>query len=265
MKKFIIIGMGFIYPRHVQAIKDVGGEVIATVDIDESKNPTFTDYRTMLKSKLAKETDYFVICTPNHLHAEHARACLATGKQVLCEKPLTINTDFSGLDGINVVLQLRYHNLLNELKKAIKPSNNNIVLEMKVYRDKHWWSMWRGDAAKSGGPLFGLAIHMFDLLFVLLDEEFDIITTFNSKQKCSGILKSQKAKITYNVEIMPRRDGQTRSFIINGKNFELCNKDNLSFSGMHHLVYEELLKNKGIALLEAKKAIMLINRIWYKQ
>ncbi len=111
--KYAIIGMGFIYPRHEQAIKDTGGEIIMTVDTDLSKDADFLDYRDMLESKTMKDVDIIVICTPNYLHPEMIRDCLRTGKKVLTEKPLTINTDFRGLEDANVVQQLHYHQLFN--------------------------------------------------------------------------------------------------------------------------------------------------------
>ncbi|MEK9208110.1 MAG: hypothetical protein AAB922_06490, partial [Patescibacteria group bacterium] len=45
--KFAVVGMGFIYSRHKQAIEKNGGEVYLTCDVDKSKNPDFTDWVEM--------------------------------------------------------------------------------------------------------------------------------------------------------------------------------------------------------------------------
>src|SRR4051812_39979178 len=47
----------------------------------------YTDYREMLKS----DVDLVVIGAPNHLHCEMTEAAAASGKHVICEKPLCLN------------------------------------------------------------------------------------------------------------------------------------------------------------------------------
>lgn len=261
--KYCIIGMGFIYPRHVENIKKTGGEVILTCDVDESKNPDYTDYKEMFESdKFKNEVDAVVICTPNNFHKEQSRAALAAGKKVLCEKPLIIDDDFEGLEGVNVVLQLRYHTMIDEMKAELK-GDDKIDLIMKVCRNKKWWNSWRGIEEESGGIVLGLAVHMFDLLIFLLGDEYEIVESDNSRSKCTGIVKFPTANINYHVEVLADDDkaNQTRKFIINGKEFELCNKDNLSFAGYHDKIYENFIKDNGIPLSEAKKAIKLIKKL----
>ena len=50
----------------------------------------FTDYRKLLDSDLV---DGVVICSPHHLHFEHARAALEQDLPVLLEKPITIDPE----------------------------------------------------------------------------------------------------------------------------------------------------------------------------
>ena len=47
-----------------------------------------TDYQRFLEDE---SIDIIVVCSPDHLHAEHAIAALRAGKHVLCEKPMTTN------------------------------------------------------------------------------------------------------------------------------------------------------------------------------
>ena len=256
--------MGFIHQRHCDAIKAVGGEVIATVDIDKTKNPTFLSHEEMLKSPLADEADAFIIATPNHTHKEIAVACLKKGKPVLMEKPCIIDSDFTGLEDTNHVLQLRYHKLVPEIKKALTNAivpKDNIDLIFKVYRDNKWWSSWRGDEEKSGGILMGLAIHVFDLLIFLLGNEYEIAKSDKSTKLCTGTIAFPTALVNYHVEVMDNNKGQTRSLVINGETFELCDKDNLSFAGYHDQVYKHFIAGNGIPLSEARKSIELILKL----
>ncbi|MGZ5402703.1 MAG: Gfo/Idh/MocA family protein, partial [Aeromicrobium sp.] len=39
----------------------------------------------------SEEVDAVIICSPDHTHADLAKACIAAGKSVLCEKPLAVN------------------------------------------------------------------------------------------------------------------------------------------------------------------------------
>ena len=48
----------------------------------------FTDYRELVQSE---EVDAAVICSPHHLHYEHARAALESNLHVLLEKPITLD------------------------------------------------------------------------------------------------------------------------------------------------------------------------------
>lgn len=255
---FAIIGKGFIYPRHVEAIAKNNGKILMTCDIDKAKDPDFLDYKEMFRDKKFKEeVDAVVICTPNHLHKQMIKDALATNKKVLCEKPLIIDDDFTGLDGVNVVFQLRYHDLIPDIKYALT-GDDRIEMTMKVYRDQDWWDSWKGDESKSGGIMLGIAIHMFDFLIYLLGDYYFIVDSSKTKNKCTGIIHFPTAIVNYCVEVLDSREGQTRSFLINGQNFELCDKDNLSFAGYHDRVHREFQKGEGIPLSEAKKAIELI-------
>ena len=126
--KFAIVGMGFIYPRHVQAIEYIGGKVSMTCDIDKTKQTDFTDWVEMFNHPDFEDIDAVAILTPNHLHTVIAREARLRGKRVLCEKPLSINGT-KNLEGVNTVLQLRHHPALKNLEPG------NIVVEAKMFRD----------------------------------------------------------------------------------------------------------------------------------
>lgn len=255
---FAIIGLGFISQRHKDAILSNNCNLVLTCDIDPDKKADFLDYREMFKSeKFINEVDAVSICTPNYLHKQMVKDALATGKKVLCEKPLIIDDDFEGLDGVNTVFQLRYHDMIKEIKNSLT-GKDKIEMVMKVYRDDDWWKSWKGDKSKSGGVLMGIAIHMFDFLIFLLGDKYCILESEGSDKVFNGSIFFPTALVRFHVEVLDSREGQTRSFVINGKNFELCDKDNLSFSGYHDKVYKEFIKDNGINLEEAKKAIGLV-------
>ena len=81
MLRFVLLGAGYIAPRHAQAIKDVGGELIGFLDPNDSvgwidsyfpEARYFSEFerfdRFCHKSFMAgNDIDYAVICTPNYL------------------------------------------------------------------------------------------------------------------------------------------------------------------------------------------------------
>src|SRR3989344_7885359 len=95
--KWALIGLGFISQRHIQAIEDIGDELIVACDTDKKKKDKcpkakfFTNTWEMMQDKLWQEVDWVAICTPNYLHAPMILA--ANEKNIICEKPLTFGPD----------------------------------------------------------------------------------------------------------------------------------------------------------------------------
>jgi len=260
MYKYAIIGNGFIFPRHKQAIADVGSKIVLTCDIDKSKGADFTDYRDMLESDRMKEIDAVVVCTPNHLHAEIIRDSLRAGKKVLCEKPLTITTDFSGLDGVGVVHQLRFHPLFKEMSKKLKNARY-VKAVLKAYRDQQFWDSWKGNEMQSGGVVYVLGSHIFDLLVSILGNDVIVISAEDSMRKSKGILSIDRTIVDFEFEFLNSRDGQTRHLEIDGEKYILSLKDNLSFEGLHDKVYKAFEAENMPSFEDVKNQIELINKI----
>ena len=107
MKKFAMIGAaGYIAPRHMQAIKETGNDLVTALDnfdsvgIIDSHFPNasfFTEFErfdrhiSKLKYEKNMHIDYVSICTPNYLHDAHIRFALRQNADAICEKPLVLN------------------------------------------------------------------------------------------------------------------------------------------------------------------------------
>ena len=130
-----LVGCGRISEKHFSAIEK--HEKLKLVSVcDEKKESlenvkksfdvtTFTNIETML---LNSDLDILSICTPNGLHAAHAKLAADIGVHVLTEKP--ISTDLkSSIEMLKkcrekkvnlfVVLPLRYYKLTKYLKKCL--------------------------------------------------------------------------------------------------------------------------------------------------
>ena len=94
-----IIGVGFIGPAHIEAIRRIGVEVVAITDINTSHAKTYANKMSIPKiyedyNKLSSDSDIDVIhnCTPNYLHFKINKKILEVGKHVISEKPLATNS-----------------------------------------------------------------------------------------------------------------------------------------------------------------------------
>ena len=95
-----MIGIGFIGPAHIEAIRRLGHEVLAVAAATQKSAEQAADRLLVPKSygdwlDLIKdpEIDIVHIASPNYLHFEQATKALEAGKHVVCEKPLAMTSD----------------------------------------------------------------------------------------------------------------------------------------------------------------------------
>jgi len=257
--KFSIIGTGFIVPRHIEAINFVGGKIIDVVNDAYGKNI----WQKMVKNTKA---DCIVILTPNDLHFKMCQTAAEAGKTVLCEKPLAIRSEhikkLAKYKNIFTVLQLRRHPLIEAIKSEIKnKKNHKIEIDVSVYRDKEYYTSWKGQEKRSGGVLFNLGIHYFDLLLYLFGSAQAIKTLSVNDKTGTGIIKGRNYICDWRVSTDEKQDKQRRIFKINGENYNFSSQDNLSYENLHRFVYQDLLKKKGISPKQALRSVELVERL----
>src|SRR3954469_20898575 len=143
MTSFALIGAaGYVAPRHLKAMKAVGGVLKAALDPSDSVGVMdshfpdanfFTEFERFDRhiDKLRRrgdKIDYVSICSPNYLHDAHCRFALRSDADAICEKPLVLNPwNIDGLAEIEkdtgrkiaTILQLRHHPAIQALKEKI--------------------------------------------------------------------------------------------------------------------------------------------------
>jgi len=257
--KFSIIGTGFILLSHIQAIRDIKGEIREIINDSKDKNA----WKEMVKTT---DADCVVLLTPNYLHYEMILECAKNNKIVLCEKPLVINSkhckELEPKENIFTVLQLRHHPLLKEIRANIKEGGNVIDMDISVFRDENYYKNWKGQKEKSGGVLFNLGIHYFDLLLYLFGEAREVKTEYLDDKTGKGIIKGDNYTCNWQVSTDAKKEGQKRVFKINEVDYNFSSKDNLSFENLHKFVYEDLSNKKGITPKESLKSIELVEKLY---
>jgi len=193
--KVAVVGLGFMGLTHMKAWRNVPGVEVAAVSSDDPKTLSGDlsgiqgnldvggekfDFSSVDKYSDAFEcvrkagVDAVDLCLPTKLHAPVALAALEAGKHVLVEKPM-------GLDGAEcgrmieaaskagrILMSahvLRFGPDYQPLLEAVA-SGRLGKIQTALFRRRcsaPAWSLWLGDRAQSGGGVFDLLIHDFDI------------------------------------------------------------------------------------------------------
>ncbi|MFN8261834.1 MAG: Gfo/Idh/MocA family oxidoreductase [Chitinophagales bacterium] len=278
-KNFALIGAaGYIAPRHLKAIKEVGGNLVAAYDVSDTVGILdsyfpdcnfFTDEFAFYDFLMDKcPVDYLVVCSPNHLHEEHCYAGLKLNADVICEKPLALTMESLQhlLDAesytnkhIYTLLQLRLHPMLMELKKVMEASQSakhEVSVEYFTPRGKWYHASWKGDVKKSGGIATNIGIHLFDLVSWLFGEVKEVSVDKNNETESSGILQLEKASVQWNLSIDSGLSPK-RQITIDGKSYEFTE----GFADLHTVSYQEILNGKGFTIHDVKPSVDIVEQI----
>jgi UDP-N-acetyl-2-amino-2-deoxyglucuronate dehydrogenase len=296
VKNFALIGAaGYIAPRHLKAIKDVGHHLSCAFDPNDSVGVLdryffdvayFKEFERFDRhiEKLryedeSKKIDYVSICSPNHLHDAHIRFGLRIGADVICEKPLVINPwnidylkeiESRSSGNVYTVLQLRSHESIINLKKKIDEGPKDKVYDIDlVYltsRGPWYHYSWKGDEAKSGGLATNIGVHFFDMLTWIFGSVVKSEVHVKENDVIGGYLELERGRVKWilsvNRDYLPKEvleKGQTtyRSIKIDGEEIEFSQ----GFTDLHTVVYKEILEGKGYGLDAAREAIKIVHDI----
>lgn len=191
MKNICIVGYGAIGPTHATAIEKLkSAKFYAVCEINPKRRAAcvqkysvveYSDFDEMLGDS---NIDSVHICTPHYLHFEMAKKALLAGKEVICEKPVTMTEkEFDELceidkDGkVCVVLQNRLNpsveafKLLVDSGKLGKVKTAKAILTWSRGASYYAADEWRGKwATEGGGVLINQSIHTLDYFGYLLGE-----------------------------------------------------------------------------------------------
>ena len=286
MTRFALTGLaGYIAPRHLKAIKEVGGVLVASLDpatnvgLVDSFSPdaefftepeAFEAYLEDLRDR-GEGVDYLSIASPNHLHYPQIRMALRLGANALSEKPLVLwpeeiarLKELEARTGRRVytVLQLRVHPSLLALKERLgqEKGAKDVVLTYVTGRGKWYGKSWKVDEAKSGGLATNIGIHFFDLLAWLFGRALHVEVHARTPTVNAGYLELEGARVRWFLSIDPsfvpeplRRQGKRtyRSIAVDGEEVEFSE----GFTDLHTEVYRKTLAGEGFGLDEAAEAI----------
>ena len=291
-KKFAVIGAsGYIAPRHLQAIRDVGGDLVAALDRHDSVGILDSFFPNTEFFTEFEKFDYFVrslqsdekvgtvsICSPNHLHKSHIAFGLCAGANVICEKPLVLNpydldelVHLENVTGrcVNTILQLRVHPALVALKREIDAAPADKIFDVDLgyftSRGKWYHQSWKGEEEKSGGIATNIGVHFFDMLGFLFGKNALSVAHHRSADSAGGYLEFEKARVRWVMSInkdhlpAPTPHGQFtyRSITVDGKEIEFSG----GFTDLHTMSYQQVLEGRGFGVETVRPAIELVSNL----
>lgn len=292
-RDFALIGAaGYVAPRHLRAIKEVGGDLKAALDPADSVgvlDSYFPEARFFVEferfdrhiDKLrhrGEQIDYVSICSPNYLHDAHVRFALRSGADAICEKPLVLNP--WNLDGlaeieestgrrVNTILQLRLHPAITALRDRINalPGGriHDVDLTYIASRGRWYHVSWKGDEQKSGGIATNIGVHFYDMLSFVFGPLRSSVVHHRTAERAAGYLEYEKARVRWFLSLdradLPANtpEGQTtyRSIAVDGEEVEFSG----GFTDLHTLSYREILSGNGFSLEDVRPSIEIVSHI----
>lgn len=295
MHNFAIIGAaGYIAPRHLQAIKDTGNNLIAAIDPNDSVGvldryfpdakffteiERFDRFLEKIKRESKEKRAHFVsICSPNYLHDSHVRLALRLGAHAVCEKPLVATPwniepliELEQESGCRVynILQLRLLPPLIALRERLmnqgRRERADVCLTYITPRGPWYQSSWKGDVTKSGGIATNIGIHFFDMLNWIFGPVESQQLHMSTPTKMAGCIEFAWARARWFLSVdrsdLPKASvaqGKPafRSLTLDGDEMEFSD----GFTDLHTRAYQDVLDGGGFGLEEAKPAIDLAYR-----
>ena len=294
MKNFALIGVaGYIAPRHINAIRDTGNNLLVAMDkfdcvgrLDSSfpdcsfftETEQFDRYCTK-QMHTDNPLSWVSICTPNHTHDSFIRYGLRLGCNVICEKPLVLNPynidnlleieKSTGHQAYNI-LQLRLHPAIVALKKKVEDGPKDRVYDVDLTyitaRGKWYYASWKGNESKSGGIATNIGVHFYDMLQWVFGPVKENIVHVMSFDRVAGYLELEKARVRYflsiNADCLPENavEGEKRTYrtlTIDGETFEFSG----GFTELHTESYKQILAGNGFRIAEARPCIEIVSTI----
>ena len=294
MKNFALVGAaGYIAPRHMRAIKDLGHHLAVAYDVNDSvgiidsispQSEFFTEFERFmefshqLRRQPATALDYVAVCSPNYLHHAHIAAGLRLGCDVICEKPLVPTPELidelarveqeTGHRVFNI-LQLRHHEAILALrdKVAAAPVDQVFDVELTYITSRGKWYMesWKGDPRKSFGVATNIGVHFYDMLHFIFGKLKRNVVHHSGEAKAAGYLEYERARVRWFLSIdandlpaeVKGKKPTYRSIDISGEQLEFSE----GFTDLHTTSYREVLAGRGYGLADALYCIEPVNTI----
>lgn len=188
MIKVGLVGYGFMGHMHAQCYKASGdAQVVAVADVEADKRTEAIEklgcevYSSVEEMLASADVDLVDVCTPTYLHEGPVIAAAKAGKDIMCEKPMSLSVESCDrmIDAVNksgvkfmVGQVIRFWPEYQVVKQIVDSGKYGNILWVSAKRHSPpatWaWQGWLYDEAKSGGAILDLHIHDQDYIAYLI-------------------------------------------------------------------------------------------------
>ncbi len=192
MKNLAIIGYGAMGGWHAEKAQNSDAvNLIGIYDIDPeritlAKSQGIKAYASLGEVLDDKCVDIVSVVTPNDSHKEIAIKALLAGKNVICEKPVTIsasdleemlNTANKAGKLLTVHQNRRWDSEFLMMKKLYESGEIGEIfsIESRVHGSHGIPSGWRCERKYGGGMLYDWGIHLIDQILMIVPSEIDTV------------------------------------------------------------------------------------------
>ncbi len=153
--KVALIGGGFIGPVHAEALRRIGVPVIGILEINAETGRRTADrlgipkvYASLDELLADSDVGSVHIASPNPAHYDQAKHVLASGRHVLCEKPLAVTSketaELAALAAQNPKLaagvnyNIRFYPLCHEMRSRVQRNDIGKLLSVTGSYTQDW-------------------------------------------------------------------------------------------------------------------------------
>ena len=209
---------------------DANRSIRSGLKIGLSEQRCYTSYEKMIKAEqnLSDGIEVVAIVTPNHLHFKVAKKFLSSGIHVICDKPITMNSDearelielaerarlilavtynYSGYPMVRQAKEMVQSGELGELR-VINTHYTQDWLTEPLENSGHKQANWRVDPEKSGigGCIGDIGTHAYHLS--------TFITQLRAQTLCADLSSFVKGRrLDDNAHVMIRYDNNVKGMI----------------------------------------------------
>ncbi len=185
--KLAIIGYGGMGDWHYRSVTDSidSAMVKGILDIREeacrkAEENGLHVYQSLEELVRDPEIDLVTIAVPNDFHKDYSIACLRGGKNVVCEKPVTMNAEelkeiIAVAKETGKLFTIHQNRRWDRDYRIIKQLYQDgtigkpYFIESRVQGSGQMLHGWRGHKVNGGGMVYDWGVHLFDQLLNLID------------------------------------------------------------------------------------------------
>ena len=214
-----LIGLGGMGFCHFNCYKKMADVEIAVCDIrvdmarekiNDESIPVYASFEEMIEKE---NPDFIDVCSPSYMHTDMTVYALEHGKHVLCEKPMSINSDEakrmieakekSGklLMTAHVVRFMSPYVYLKSVVDSCELGKPVHVIMHRLSEVPRWsWENWMLDEKKSGHVTLDLSVHDIDFAQYVFGQPKEISAIYHEMKDYSNFVSTNMLYDGFHVE-----------------------------------------------------------------